>query len=266
MAASGMCSLSVCLWWVLMYDNLCGWWQGCNVRGFEDACTPALAGLESLATQLMALGRAPCIIKWHHASPTAMSIAPLVMEPLMTVHHLLTCTTRSTLELHVFPVSLGNSVMHRSLDEPGLKLVASSSHLSKETEEFTSLFNSPEFMQVGEGLGFRGLGFGAWGFSWVLWGGVGRWVAEHWYSMWLAGRGVWGGSGAQCGLYDNFLIDQVRLRYDTRLNSGMHYPGRDFILASRLLIACTPLPHAAWHAPALRACRLISYRAGAATR
>lgn len=39
-----------------------------------------------------------------------------------------------------------------SLDEPGLRLVASSSHLSPETEEFVSLFVSPEFMQVGSSL------------------------------------------------------------------------------------------------------------------
>mmetsp|Transcript_27775 Transcript_27775/g.70804 ORF Transcript_27775/g.70804 Transcript_27775/m.70804 type:complete len:344 (-) Transcript_27775:758-1789(-) len=39
-----------------------------------------------------------------------------------------------------------------SLDEPGLRLVASSSHLSHETEEFISLFTSPEFMQVGSSL------------------------------------------------------------------------------------------------------------------
>ena len=40
---------------------------------------------------------------------------------------------------------------HR-LDEPGLRLVGSASHLTKETEEFISLFNSPEFMQVGSSL------------------------------------------------------------------------------------------------------------------
>eukprot|EP00983_Pelagomonas_calceolata_P060097 1146220-Pelagomonas_calceolata.AAC.2 len=38
------------------------------------------------------------------------------------------------------------------LDDPGLRIVASSSHLSKETEEFVSLFDSPEFVQVGSSL------------------------------------------------------------------------------------------------------------------
>ena len=39
-----------------------------------------------------------------------------------------------------------------SLDDAGLRIVASASHPSPETEEFMSLFDSPEFVQVGSSL------------------------------------------------------------------------------------------------------------------
>mmetsp|Transcript_30816 Transcript_30816/g.68267 ORF Transcript_30816/g.68267 Transcript_30816/m.68267 type:complete len:306 (+) Transcript_30816:120-1037(+) len=39
-----------------------------------------------------------------------------------------------------------------SIEDAGLRIVASSSHQSKETEEFVSLFKTPEFMQVGSSL------------------------------------------------------------------------------------------------------------------
>ena len=38
------------------------------------------------------------------------------------------------------------------LEDAGLRIVGSASHPSKETEEFISLFESPEFMQVGSSL------------------------------------------------------------------------------------------------------------------
>ncbi len=34
------------------------------------------------------------------------------------------------------------------LDQPGLKLVGSSSHMSPETKEFLELFNKPDLMQA----------------------------------------------------------------------------------------------------------------------
>lgn len=39
-----------------------------------------------------------------------------------------------------------------SLDEPGLTIVASSSHMSKETQEFVNIFVQPQFKQVGSSL------------------------------------------------------------------------------------------------------------------
>jgi hypothetical protein len=39
-------------------------------------------------------------------------------------------------------------VGHCSFEQPGLRLVGSSSHMSKETEEFIQLFTSPQFLQV----------------------------------------------------------------------------------------------------------------------
>ncbi|GFH05711.1 uncharacterized protein HaLaN_00214 [Haematococcus lacustris] len=39
-----------------------------------------------------------------------------------------------------------------SLEDPGLRLVGSSSHMSKETEEFMQLLQSPSLVQVGSSL------------------------------------------------------------------------------------------------------------------
>ena len=38
------------------------------------------------------------------------------------------------------------------MDDPGLRICGSASHMNKETEEFVTLFNSPEFVQVGSSL------------------------------------------------------------------------------------------------------------------
>jgi hypothetical protein len=35
-----------------------------------------------------------------------------------------------------------------SFEQPGLQLVGSSSHMSKETQEFIQLFSNPQFLQV----------------------------------------------------------------------------------------------------------------------